>query len=215
MAVVMLSENCNCQYMDKIRYAPNQGFCGCLISEDADIPFLSKRGNIFGQIGGAIKGAVQKGTAAVQGAVQQGTAAVQGAIQNITGGVQTAVQTASDPNFCPACHRVVDNIGDTVVNLTGLVPNAIKGAGNIVNAVTDSAGEIISVVPAVVQNVPCIINSAGQILGAPTNPSGCAPQGFNEQNRTLQTARPGGIGGINPLLLIGAAGVAFLLLNKK
>jgi len=269
MAVVMLSENCACQYMDKIRYADPNQFCGCIVSEDADIPFLS-RGNWFkraaqniggavqqaaGAVGGAVQqaagavgGAVQQATGFVQGQVQQAAGAVGGAVQQAAGavggavqqtvqvltpvvqqtagaiktGVTGAVKTAGDPNFCPACHRVVDNIGDTIGNLTGALPNVGAGVGNIVNATFNAAGEILTGVGKGVgtfvgnaENIPCITNAVGgAVAGLPVGLNGCPPMGFNEQNRTIlmDTSKPG----INPLILAGAAGVALLLfMNKK
>jgi len=251
MAVVMLSENCACQYMDKLRNAnPNQ-FCGCLISED--VPYLSA--GLFSRIKGAVQqaagavgGAVQQAAGAVGGAVQQATGAIGGlvqqsagaagsviqqTVQTLTPAVQTAtqqagqlikgaVQTASDPTKCPACHRVVDNLGQTIGNLTGALPNIGKGAGNIVNATFDAAGKILTGVGTGVgtfvgdaKNIPCIANAVGAATGVPLGIGGCQPAGFNEQYGTIPPPETKSEG-INPLILAGgAAAVLFLLMKKK
>jgi hypothetical protein len=115
-------------------------------------------------------------------------------------------------NVCPACHRVVDNIGDIFGNLTGgaadLTQTAYQAAGQIVQGVGTGVGGFIKD-PA---NIPCAVGVVGTAFGAPMGLGGCTPQGFNEQNQSF--VQPPNIFS-NPLVLGGIGLAAVLLLTKK
>jgi len=168
MAVVMLSENCNCgcqnnTFSTLVNKMAMGGPAGCMMSENT--PFLSSRlGDWFRE------------------------------------------------NVCPACHRVVDNIGDMFGNLTGgaadLTQTAYQAAGQIVQGVGTGVGGFIKD-PA---NIPCAVGVVGTAFGAPMGLGGCTPQGFNEQNQSF--VPPPSIFS-NPLVLGGIGLAAVLLLTKK
>jgi hypothetical protein len=168
MAVVMLSEGCNCGCQNNtfgtlVNKMAIGGPAGCMMSEDT--PFLSSRlGDWFRE------------------------------------------------NVCPACHRVVDNIGDIFGNLTGgaadLTQTAYQAAGQIVQGVGTGVGGFIKD-PA---NIPCAVGVVGTAFGAPMGLGGCTPQGFNEQNQSF--VQPPNIFS-NPLVLGGIGLAAVLLLTKK
>jgi len=116
-------------------------------------------------------------------------------------------------NFCPACHRAVDNIGDSMANIattTGdLINSTLQGATNIVQGVGTGVGGFI----ADPKNIPCAIAGVGTAAGGPMGLGGCTPQGFNEQNQTFIEPRPSIFS--NPLVLGGLGLAAVLLLTKK
>lgn len=116
-------------------------------------------------------------------------------------------------NICPACHRAVDNIGDSMANLA-------TSAGNLVNSTVQGATQIIQGVGTGVsgfiakpENIPCAIAVVGTAAGAPMGFGGCSPQGYNEQNQTFLQPGPSILQ--NPLVLGGLGLVAVLLLTKK
>ena len=169
MAVVMLSEGCNCgcqnnTFSTLVNKMAIGGPAGCMMSEDA--PFLSSR------LGNWIR-----------------------------------------ENVCPACHRAVDNIGDSMANIatsTGdLINSTLQGATQIVQGVGTGVGGFI----ADPKNIPCAIAVVGTASGAPMGLGGCTPQGFNEQNQTFIEPRPSIFS--NPLVLGGLGLAAVLLLTKK
>jgi len=119
--------------------------------------------------------------------------------------------------WCPACHRVVDNLGDTVVNLAGLVSNVPGYANYLVGTTVNAAGNIIQGAGAGVGGfisnpdaIPCIANAVGMAYGVPLGLGGCNPSGYNEQFNTMPPPQPE----INPLLLYGGAALALILLLK-
>jgi hypothetical protein len=159
MAVVMLSEGCNCGCQDKtfstlVNKMAIGGPAGCMMSEDQ--PLLS--------------------------------------------------------SFCPACKRMIDNIGDFFVNMTqgaaDLTQQTYQAAGNIVTGVGSGVGGFIKD-PA---NIPCAVGVVGTAFGAPMGLGGCTPQGYNEQKEYQQ---PTTSFLSNPLLLGGIGLAAVLLLTKK
>jgi len=168
MAVVMLSEGCNCGcsnstfsiLTNKMRIG---GPAGCIMSEDA--PFLSSR------LGNWIR-----------------------------------------ENVCPACHRAIDNLGDTLPNIAtaagNLTQSSLEALAQINKGIGSGVGGFISNP----ENIPCAIGVVGTAFGAPMGLGGCTPQGFNEQNQTFIPA-PGLFS--NPLLLGGLGLMAVLLLTKK
>ena len=115
-------------------------------------------------------------------------------------------------NICPACHRVVDNIGDAFGNLTGgvsdLTATTFNAAGQIIGGVGTGVGGFI----ANPENIPCAIQVVATASGAPMGMGGCTPQGYNEQNQTFV---PSPSPFSNPLILGGLGLVAVLLLTKK
>jgi len=116
-------------------------------------------------------------------------------------------------NFCPACHRAVDNVGDFFENLTGgvsdLTQTGFQAAQNIVQGVGTGVGGFI----ADPKNIPCALAVVGTASGAPMGLGGCTPQGFNEQNQTFIEPKPSIFS--NPLVLGGLGLAAVLLLTKK
>lgn len=120
--------------------------------------------------------------------------------------------------WCPACHRVVDNLGDTVVNLTGFAENipgyadyltgsAVGAAGNIIQGAGQGVGGFL----ANPQNIPCVAGAVAAAYGMPLGLGGCVPAGHNEQFSTMPPPETG----IDPLLLYGGAALALILLMKK
>jgi len=115
-------------------------------------------------------------------------------------------------NVCPACWRIIDNIGETFVNLT-------TSAGNFVTQTVDAAGNIVSGVGTGVsgfvanpQNIPCATGAVAAAFGTPVGMGGCTPQGINEQ--FPPQPEPQSILS-NPLILGGIGIAAYLLLTKK
>jgi len=169
MAVVMLSEGCNCGCQNNtfgtlVNKMAIGGPAGCMMSEEA--PFLSSRfGNWIRE------------------------------------------------NFCPACHRAIDNLGDTLPNIAtaygNLVETTVGAVGNIVGGVGTGVGGFI----ADPKNIPCAIGVVGTAFGAPMGLGGCTPQGYNEQNQTFLEPKPSILS--NPLVLGGLGLAAVLLLTKK
>lgn len=119
-------------------------------------------------------------------------------------------------NICPACHRIIDNLGDAVSNLAtdipaaygGLVTTTVNAAGQIVQGVGQGVGGFISNP----QNIPCAAGAVGAAFGVPLGMGGCVPQGFNEQNSTFV---PQASILDNPLVLAGLGVLAVLLITKK
>jgi hypothetical protein len=116
-------------------------------------------------------------------------------------------------NVCPACHRAVDNLGDSMANLAtnygNLLNTTVQGATNIIQGVGTGVGGFI----ANPENIPCAIGVVGAAAGAPMGLGGCSPQGYNEQNQTFLQPAQNLLS--NPLLLGGLGLVAVLLLTKK
>jgi hypothetical protein len=115
-------------------------------------------------------------------------------------------------NICPACHRAIDNLGDTLPNIAteygNLIQTTVGAVGNIIGGVGTGVGGFI----ANPENIPCAIGVVGTAFGAPMGMGGCTPQGDNEQNQTfVPQASPFS----NPLILGGLGLVAVLLLTKK
>ena len=169
MAIVMLSEGCNCNcgnstFSTLVNKMKIGGPAGCMMSEDT--PLLS------GRFGNWIR-----------------------------------------ENFCPACHRAIDNLGDTLPNIAtaygNLVETTVGAVGNIVGGVGTGVGGFI----ADPKNIPCAIGVVGTAFGAPMGLGGCTPQGYNEQNQTFLEPRPSIFS--NPLVLGGLGLAAVLLLTKK
>lgn len=165
MAVVMLTEGCQCRnqalYQHLINNVDKSQFCGCYVEP----PLLSGKFSDW--------------------------------LRN---------------NVCPACWRIIDNIGETLVNLT-------TTAGNFVVATVDAAGNIVSGVGTGVsgfvanpQNIPCATGAVAAAFGQPMGLGGCTPQGFNEQNMPPAQA-PSMLS--NPIILGGLGLAAYLLLSKK
>ena len=126
--------------------------------------------------------------------------------------------SGADSGWCPACHRVVDNLGDTFVNLAGQISNVPNYAGYLVGQTVGAAGNIIQGAGQGVggfianpQNIPCIAGAVGAAYGMPLGLGGCTPAGHNEQFNTMP---PPGAGGIDPMLLYGGAALALILLLK-
>ena len=111
-------------------------------------------------------------------------------------------------NFCPACHRIVDNVGDFFVNLTGTASQFPVWGGQVTQAVTQGVGGFVKDP----QNIPCAVGAVGAAFGVPTGLGGCVPQGYNEQNQTF-APEPSILS--NPLILGGLGLAAYLLLTKK
>ena len=109
-------------------------------------------------------------------------------------------------NFCPACHNVVDNIGDTFTNLVGLVEQVPNYAGYLVGSAVQGVGGFINQP----QNIPCIANAIGTAYGMPLGLGGCTPAGFNQQFQTMETQPEP----LNPLILYGGLGLLAILLLK-
>lgn len=116
-------------------------------------------------------------------------------------------------NVCPACHRAIDNLGDSMANIatsTGdLINSSIQGATQIVQGAGTGVGGFIKDP----KNIPCAIGIVGTAFGAPMGLGGCSPQGYNEQNQTF--VQPSTSPFSNPLVLGGLGLVAVLLLTKK
>jgi len=108
--------------------------------------------------------------------------------------------------FCPACHNVVDNIGDTFTNLAGFVEQVPNYAGYLVGSAVQGVGGFI----ANPQNIPCIAGAVGAAYGMPLGLGGCTPAGFNQQFQTMETQPEP----INPLILYGGIGLLAVLLLK-
>lgn len=108
-------------------------------------------------------------------------------------------------NVCPACHRMIDNIGDFAVNLTGFGAEIPNYANYLTGAATQGVGGFISNP----QNIPCAAGMIGAAFGAPMGLGGCAPQGFNEQQFFQQQDILN-----NPLILYGFGALALILLLK-
>jgi hypothetical protein len=115
-------------------------------------------------------------------------------------------------NVCPACHRIVDNIGDAFANIAttagDLTNSTFQAVGTIVQGVGSGVGGFVKD-PA---NIPCAVGVVGSAFGAPMGLGGCTPQGYNEQNQTFVPA-PSILS--NPLVLGGIGLAAVLLLTKK
>jgi hypothetical protein len=109
-------------------------------------------------------------------------------------------------NICPACHRIIDNAGDFIVNLTGFGAALPNYANYLTGSATQGVGGFISNP----QNIPCAAGMIGAAFGAPMGLGGCTPQGHNEQQFYQQQ------GDIlnNPLILYGFGAIALILLLK-
>jgi len=167
MAVVMLSEGCNCgcsntTFSTLVNKMAIGGPAGCMMSEQ---PLLSSR------LGNWIR-----------------------------------------ENVCPACHRAIDNLGDSLPNIANAAGNLTVSSLEALQQINQGIGTGIGGFIANPENIPCAIGVVGTAFGAPMGLGGCAPQGFNEQNQTFIPA-PGLFS--NPLLLGGLGLMAVLLLTQK
>ena len=120
-------------------------------------------------------------------------------------------------NTCPACHRVVDNAGDFIVNLSNMGAQVPQQLNYLTGQTINAAGQIIQGTGQGVggflqnpQNIPCAAGMVGAAFGMPAGFGGCMPQGFNEQQFFQQQSNVLQ----NPLLLYGLGAVALILLLK-
>ena len=109
-------------------------------------------------------------------------------------------------NICPACHRVIDNAGDFIVNLSNFGASIPDYANYLTGSAVQGVGGFVSDP----KNIPCAAGMIGAAFGAPMGLGGCTPQGHNEQKFFQQQ------GDIlnNPLILYGFGAIALILLLK-
>lgn len=115
-------------------------------------------------------------------------------------------------NICPACHRAIDNLGDTLPNIATSLGNLTVSSLEALQQINQGIGTGVGGFIANPENIPCAIGVIGTAFGTPMGLGGCTPQGYNEQNQTFIPA-PTLLS--NPLLLGGIGLIAVLLLTKK